>query len=317
MGGPVSDEPELMFIPYNTDASLYHYPIATVGTMALNVLLFMPVFFHEDPYAIKSQRRSLGDLRETLDDGQIELPVRDGQVTLKRTLPAPPSTTNWRLLTVEFGTIRPWQWLTASYMHADLLHLLGNLFVLWGFGLVVEGKVGWWRFLALYNLMGVVGWGLVQFVMLLADNGFGLGASLPIFGLLAITLIWAPENEMDCFLLLGFRPVMFEARIVTIATLSLVLQLAISVFHLMFRSEMGFGLTLTSEILHLIGAVLGLAVGIVMLRFNWVYCENWDLFSIWQGKNERLIADDDQDVREGVERMIAEERQRWGKPTRP
>jgi membrane associated rhomboid family serine protease len=214
------------------------------------------------------------------------------------------------LMTLEFGKFRPWQWLTANYMHADLFHLLGNMFVLWGFGLVVGGKVGWWRFLGIYNLIGIIGWGFVQTIMLFADEGIGLGASLAIFGILVISLVWAPANEMQCIFMIGLRPIAFEASIMTIAIGSVFLQLAISGLHIITMTSFGIGLRITSEVLHLIGGGLGLAVGVAMVKRNWVDCENWDMFSVWAGKNIRTFEEDRQDVSEQLEKIKQHERKK-------
>ena len=168
-----------MLIPYNTDAPLYYPPIATVATIVLNVLLFVPVFLHEDPYAMDQEGYDAESVdwdqgESGMDEEAVPLVDENGQPideaqrqeflkTLKELQAKAEQqraesggrtsggTTIWRLLTLEFGKFRPWQWLTANYMHADIFHLLGNMFVLWGFGLVVEGKVGWWRFLLIYN----------------------------------------------------------------------------------------------------------------------------------------------------------------------
>ena len=58
-------------------------------------------------------------------------------------------------LMLQYGTFKPWQWITSNFMHAGFMHLLGNMFCLWGFGLVVEGKIGWWRFLLVYLGIGI------------------------------------------------------------------------------------------------------------------------------------------------------------------
>src|SRR5579862_4155845 len=88
---------------------------------------------------------------------------------------------------LQFGQgLHPLQWITNNFLHADILHLVGNMFFLWGFGLVVEGKLGWWRFLLLYLTMGAIYGFIIQAVMLGA-HGAALGASGVIFGLMAIS----------------------------------------------------------------------------------------------------------------------------------
>ena len=47
---------------------------------------------------------------------------------------------------------------------------------------------------------------------------------------------------------------------------------------------LGFGAS--SELLHLIGLVLGLAIGVVMVKKEWVDCEGWDYFSIRRGDHK-------------------------------
>src|SRR5690606_34534428 len=106
--------------------------------------------------------------------------------------------------------LKPWQWITSNFMHDGVLHLLGNMFILWGFGLVVEGKVGWLRFLAIYLGIGFVQCACEQTMMLMAEGGASLGASAIAYGLIAIGLVWAPRNNMNCIFLLGFRPFFFE-----------------------------------------------------------------------------------------------------------
>ncbi len=58
--------------------------------------------------------------------------------------------------------IHPVQWLTNNFLHSGPIHLIGNMIFLWTFGLVVEGKLGWWRFTLVYLLLGVVDSGLMQ-----------------------------------------------------------------------------------------------------------------------------------------------------------
>ena len=46
--------------------------------------------------------------------------------------------------------LNPLEWIPAAFAHAGLTHLLGDMFFLWGFGLVVERKLGWRRFIPLF-----------------------------------------------------------------------------------------------------------------------------------------------------------------------
>ncbi|MCH8807986.1 MAG: rhomboid family intramembrane serine protease, partial [Planctomycetes bacterium] len=62
--------------------------------------------------------------------------------------------------------LHPLQWLTSNFIHGRIFHLLGNMVFLWVFGLVVEGKLGWMRFLTVFLGIGILQNALVQIVML-------------------------------------------------------------------------------------------------------------------------------------------------------
>ena len=172
-------------------------------------------------------------------------------------------------LLLHYGTFNPIQWVTSVFVHGSWSHLIGNMFFLWVFGLIVEGKTGTKRFLAIYGGIAVASC-LIEQVLMLGAEGASFGASGIVFGLLAIALVWAPENEVDCLLILGFWIRTLELRVITIAVLYGVFQ----------AIEIGLsGLHVSSGLLHLLGAATGLPVAIVMLRRDWVDCEGWDWFS--------------------------------------
>ncbi len=119
--------------------------------------------------------------------------------------------TPWALA---FGDgLHPVQWFTNIFMHAGVGHLLGNMIFLWAFGLVIEGKVGWWRFLIIYLGLGVFESAVSQIGMLGSAGGLAVGASGAIYGLLAMALVWAPKNSLNCLLFLFWYPFSFEMPI--------------------------------------------------------------------------------------------------------
>ena len=81
----------------------------------------------------------------------------------------------------------------------------GNLIFLWAFALVVEGKVGFLPFLAIFLGVGFVQCGLEQLISLAIDEGYSLGNSAIVYGLMAIALVWAPKNELGCIWWFGFK----------------------------------------------------------------------------------------------------------------
>ncbi len=177
----------------------------------------------------------------------------------------------WMLV---FGDgLHPLQWISNCFLHSGILHLLGNMVFLWAFGLVVEGKLGWQRFLPLY--FGIcVCYSLIVQVIMLGSFGAALGASGAIYGLLAICMIWAPRNEFSCILLVGRFPT-FDVPILGFALLYILLQLGLAFWG---------SFAMSSEVLHLIGAGVGTVVGIVTVKKDLVDCEGWDLLTVWAGR---------------------------------
>ncbi len=167
----------------------------------------------------------------------------------------------------------PLQWITSNFVHAGWMHLIGNMIFLWGFGLVVEGKIGWWRFLIVYFGIGISECAIEQS---LTQNvvGASLGASAILYGLLAIALVWAPRNEMSCVLLVT-RVHTFDMPILAFSGLYLALEIVS-----LWWADFG----ISSSMLHLAGAVIGFGVGVAMLKLDWVDCENWDLFAVMAGR---------------------------------
>lgn len=71
--------------------------------------------------------------------------------------------------------LSPVQWCSSAFAHAGVMHILGNMFFLWGFGLVVEGKLGWRKFVPLYLLLAMLGGAAVDILTLHRTPQFVLG----------------------------------------------------------------------------------------------------------------------------------------------
>ncbi len=274
-----------MFVPINTDAPLYHFPWATILLIVVNTACFLLTGC-------------------AFDHDRLE---------------------PWML---EYGNgVNPVEWISSMFAHAGFMHLIGNMFFLWGFGLVVEGKLGFRRFLMLYLGIGLLQSAHVDLLTLhrtddyvmkhvlgakdreelkkqiageleLTDEeiedsfmdelatewisrhkGRCLGASGAIFGIMAVSLVWAPKNDMHVVGTIGFRPVSFEVSILVYAMFYLGLNL---LGVLLDKLEMG------SAGLHLVGGVIGFGAGVLYLKRGWVDCENWDLFAVLSGKYGRF-----------------------------
>lgn len=171
--------------------------------------------------------------------------------------------------------LQPVQWVTSNFIHGDLMHLIANMVFLWSFGLIVEGKLGWWRFLLIYLGIGIAECAFEQSVTQGLEGGGSLGASSIIFGLMAISLVWAPKNELTCLVFIGFRPFNWDVPIMGFSLLYIGVEIAMAALA---------GTEISSGLLHLFGIGFGLIVGIALLKLNWVDCEGWDLFNVLRGR---------------------------------
>ena len=101
--------------------------------------------------------------------------------------------------------------LGSIWLHAGLMHLLGNSLYLWVFGNAVCSKLGNLGYLPTYVGLGVAG-GIGH---LLFDGGPAVGASGAISGLIGMHLVLFPDNAIKCVFLwifLPHRPAWFSFR---------------------------------------------------------------------------------------------------------
>lgn len=284
-----------MLIPLNTDAPIYYFPFACIGMIVVNCFVFLATGW-----------------------GTIE------------------NVEQWSPWALSYGDgLHPVQWVTSNFIHMGAAHLIGNMIFLWGFGLVVEGKLGWWRFLLVYLTIGVTQCAVEQTIMLghtpeaaaedfveqfvdlneefddefiaqleaaglseeeieAKKDGFreelegfaseieltyaqfngSCGASAIIYGMLAMSLVWAPKNEVTLLLFIAFRAITFEATIMSFSAWYIGLEILTATFE---------GFAIATSTLHLMGAAAGFGIGTLMLKNDIVDCEDWDLFSVLSG----------------------------------
>lgn len=82
---------------------------------------------------------------------------------------------------------QPWRFVSSIFLHANIAHLLLNLFALLLFGSILESYIGARRFLLVFFITGI-------FANLVAINFYdsSLGASGAIFGILGTLIIIRP-----------------------------------------------------------------------------------------------------------------------------
>ncbi len=176
---------------------------------------------------------------------------------------------------VHGGGLHPVQWLTSMFMHDGIGHLLGNLIFLWAFGIVVEGKIGPIIFSWLYVGIGVFQ-SMVEQIMLLPFGDFSgasLGASSAISGLMMIALVWAPQDNLKVI----FNPYLFYLFFIEVP----IAFFGLVYFLMDFTFAYFSGFSMGTPLLHLMGAVCGLVVGVTFIYVSWVDGEERDLPSMF------------------------------------
>ncbi|MEJ7891888.1 MAG: rhomboid family intramembrane serine protease [Solirubrobacteraceae bacterium] len=136
-------------------------PQVTVVLIALNVLVFFGM----------SSQSGLGSAGGSLLDSYALIPPEVGS----------PFNDYYRLV-------------TSGFMHAGILHIGFNMYILWFLGNLLEPSLGPWRFIGLYLaalLAGSLG------VVLLDPNSLTVGASGAIFGLMGAAFVMQRARGMD------------------------------------------------------------------------------------------------------------------------
>jgi membrane associated rhomboid family serine protease len=112
---------------------------------------------------------------------------------------------------------RPWTFVSYMFVHGGLLHLLGNILMLFVFGTAVEGRMGSRNFLLYYLFCGI---GAAVFSLLLAGImpvGAFVGASGAVLGVAVAFAMYWPDAEIIVFPI----PVPIKARTLVIALVAL------------------------------------------------------------------------------------------------
>lgn len=84
-----------------------------------------------------------------------------------------------------------WRFITPVFLHGSLLHIFFNMYALFSIGSFLEKQFGHGRFALLYFLGGFSG----NVFSFLFTNGYSIGASTAVFGLIAAEVIFFYQNR--------------------------------------------------------------------------------------------------------------------------
>ncbi len=110
----------------------------------------------------------------------------------------------WSVVPADIVAGRHWiTILTAMFMHAGWMHILGNMVFLWAFGPEVEDAMPRLRYLAFYLLSGLAA-SLAQIAAMPGSTVPNLGASGAIAGVMGAFLITYPRDQIKTVLFFGW-----------------------------------------------------------------------------------------------------------------
>jgi membrane associated rhomboid family serine protease len=93
--------------------------------------------------------------------------------------------------------------LTAMFMHAGWMHIIGNMVFLWAFGPEIENAMGRFRYLVFYLLCGLAA-SVAQIAATAHSMVPNLGASGAIAGVMGAFLVTYPRDKIRSLLLIGW-----------------------------------------------------------------------------------------------------------------
>ena len=234
-----------MFIPYGTDAPIYHWPWATGTMVVINVVVMVMQYLN--PQGAPPYEAYL----------EFQLVFADG--------------------------LHPLQWLTSNFMHAGAMHLIINIVFLAIFGFIVEGKIGPWWFTAIYLLVGVASAAVGQILFLPFVDYEGicwLGAEGPLYGLMLVAVIWAPQDNIKMVFVFNALFAIFVMKAIAFDVPVLMFALIFVVWSFVVPSMLGMPILLS--VVNIAGLMLGAGAGVVLLMGSCVDCEQRDLVSMFK-----------------------------------
>jgi membrane associated rhomboid family serine protease len=240
-----------MFLPLTSDASLKHWPIATVSLICVHVAFLIAQF---------SMPSQIGYVETGVHDSDGSAEVRVAEI---------PGWYHWMLS--HGDGLHPVQWFTSMMIHDGVGHLIGNMIFLWVFGHVVEGIIGGFSFAALYLGMGI-SQNILEQLLLLGTPGMpSLGASSAIFAIMMVAVLWAPQDNIQSLLIIFYQTMIIPIPILIMGAFYFLWDFGLAALQ---------GFSVGTQLFHVSGAVIGLTVGFAILFFGKLDCDERDILSM-------------------------------------
>lgn len=174
----------------------------------------------------------------------------------------------------EFARVEVLRGLRSQFFHAGIWHLLGNLWGLWIFGQVLEGSIGtraflWWLLAVALSSIAV------EYVAFSSREGGAYGASGLVFACIGAGALLAPKTRIR-FLIWIILPQSIEMGLIPAALIYLGLELGQSALTLSLAINHTLPFT---QLLHICGFVIGVALAYAGLKLRWLDAGGWDWLS--------------------------------------
>ncbi len=200
----------------------------------------------------------------------------------------------WRAGQVGGGRLVWYTLFTSAFLHAGILHILGNLITLWVFGPPVEDRFGRAWFLAFYLAAGAAS-GLAHALL---EKAPAIGASGAIAGVTGAFLVLFPATRVKClmfFIIIGV--------VMVPAWFLIGLRIAFDLLSqtLGVRNDI-------ATIAHLGGYGFGMGVAFALLWTGVLRREPYDLFTVLKARQRRAT------IRAAVNAQAADRARKLAKP---
>ncbi len=150
---------------------------------------------------------------------------------------------------------------TAMFLHANWLHIAGNMLYLWIFGDNVEDRLGHFWYLLFYLFCGLVA-NAAQIAFDPNSTVINLGASGAIAGVLAAYLVFFPTARVRTIIFLGFFFTLATLNALIVIGLWFVLQLVYSISTVTMAGQSAQGGV--AYFAHVGGFVAGLVIALIV-----------------------------------------------------
>ena len=148
---------------------------------------------------------------------------------------------------------------TSMFLQIDLMHLLGNMIILFFIGIPLEEEVGKYLFLAIYLTSGIIG-ALFYTILYLPLPIILIGASGAISGLLGAMLYMYPDKEIP--MIIPLIVISYIAPRIK-AWKAIIIFFAIETVMVLLKPNSG-----VAHEVHVVSLIYGLFLGIILTKLN-------------------------------------------------